>query len=74
MNLLMYDRNQYYIFTVDCLRADRLGCYGYDAGTTLNIDSLAENGVRYENCFSTGPRTNKSFPGIITSPPLTDYV
>ena len=53
------------LLTVDCLRADHLGCYGYDQGTSPMIDKLAKEGVRYERCYSTGPRTNESFPGII---------
>jgi choline-sulfatase len=60
------------LLTVDCLRADRVGCYGYDSATTPVIDSLAADGYRWERCYSTGPRTNESFPGIVASALSTD--
>ncbi len=37
---------------VDTLRADHLGCYGYPRDTSPNIDRLAEEGVRFENCYA----------------------
>ena len=36
---------------IDTLRADHLGCYGYNRNTSPNIDKVAENGVRFEKCF-----------------------
>ena len=60
------------LLTVDCLRADHVSCYGYRTKTTPNIDQLASDGFRWERCYSTGPRTNESFPGIIASALSTD--
>lgn len=60
-------RPHIFLLTVDCLRADRLGCYGYEPDTTPSIDELASNGIRWERCYSTGPRTNESFPGIVAA-------
>jgi len=37
---------------IDTLRADHLGCYGYHRDTSPNIDRLAEQGVRFDNCFN----------------------
>lgn len=37
---------------IDSLRADHLGCYGYHRNTSPNIDRIAENGIRYENCYT----------------------
>jgi arylsulfatase A-like enzyme len=37
---------------IDSLRADHLGCYGYDRATSPTIDSLAEDGVAFEECFA----------------------
>lgn len=65
-------RKHVILLTVDCLRADRLGCYGYHRGTSPNIDRLAKGGIRYARCYSTGPRTNESFPGIVASALSTD--
>ena len=36
------------LITIDTLRADRLGAYGYDGAETPNIDRLAAEGVRFE--------------------------
>ncbi len=39
-------------FDIDTLRADHLGCYGYHRNTSQNIDQVASEGVRFENCFN----------------------
>lgn len=36
---------------LDTLRPDHLGCYGYARNTSPNIDSIAREGVRFENYF-----------------------
>ncbi len=36
---------------VDTTRADHLGCYGYHRSTTPNLDRIAAQGVRFENCY-----------------------
>jgi choline-sulfatase len=38
---------------IDSLRPDHLGCYGYHRQTSPNIDALAAQGVRFENCYVT---------------------
>ena len=38
---------------IDTLRPDHLGCYGYHRRTSPNIDALAEQGQRFENCYVT---------------------
>lgn len=42
------------ILYIDCdsLRADHLGCYGYERNTTPNIDSLANHGMRFTNYYA----------------------
>lgn len=36
---------------IDTLRPDHLGCYGYHRDTSPNIDSLARQSVRFDNCY-----------------------
>ena len=43
------------IFYTDQLRADYLGCYGNKYAITTNIDALAQQGIRYENHYSSSP-------------------
>lgn len=37
------------LITVDALRPDHLGCYGYERDTSPNIDNLARQGVKFIN-------------------------
>ncbi|MEZ4633710.1 MAG: sulfatase [Caldilineaceae bacterium] len=38
-------------FDIDSLRPDHLGCYGYQRQTSPTIDSLAAEGIRFENVY-----------------------
>ena len=38
---------------LDTLRPDHLGCYGYERNTSPNIDSIAADGVRFNNYYCT---------------------
>lgn len=55
------------LITVDSLRADHVGCYGYERNTTPTLDQLAANGQCYKNAFSHACSTRPSFPSILTS-------
>ncbi len=55
------------LVSVDTLRADRLGCYGYERDTSPNIDRLAAKGVVFENCMSQSPWTLPSYGSLFTS-------
>jgi len=37
---------------IDTLRPDHLGCYGYHRDTSPNIDALARQAVRFDNCYN----------------------
>lgn len=54
------------VITVDTLRADRLGCYGFEAALTANIDRLAKEGVRVEHAVASAPITMPSHTTIFT--------
>jgi len=54
------------LITVDALRADHLGCYGYPKNTSPNIDRFAQDALLFENCFSHSPATRPSFASIVS--------
>ena len=55
-----------FLITVDCLRADHVGCIG-GGNLTPNIDRLARDSLVFTRAFANGPGTNQSFPAILTS-------
>ncbi len=54
------------LITIDALRADHLGAYGYGRPTTPALDRLAAEGVRFSNAFSNAPMTVPSLPQLLT--------
>jgi len=52
--------------TIDTLRADHLGCYGYSRVETPNIDDLARAGVRFSHAFTPVPITLPAHTAIFT--------
>ncbi len=52
--------------TIDTLRADHLGCYGYKAIHTPNLDALAANSVRFDRAYSAVPVTLPSHTVMFT--------
>jgi arylsulfatase len=55
------------LITLDALRSDHLGSYGYERETSPNIDGLAAKGVLFKNSFSNAPVTSLSLPSLMTS-------
>src|SRR5260370_14449766 len=54
------------VITIDTLRPDHLGCYGYKRIRTPNIDALAADGVRFERAYTAVPVTLPSHTVIFT--------
>ncbi len=54
------------VVTLDTLRADRLGCYGFRGIGTPNIDAIAADGVLFEQATATAPMTLPSHASIFT--------
>jgi len=54
------------LVTIDTLRADHVGCYGYAVASTPTIDALAGRGVRFQTVVASGPLTGPSHATILT--------
>lgn len=55
------------IFSIDTLRADHLGCYGYFRMTSKYIDAFAKESVLFENAISQSPSTTPSHMSLFTA-------
>jgi arylsulfatase A-like enzyme len=55
------------LVTIDTLRPDRLGCYGYSKIETPNLDEFARRGALFENAITQTPLTAPSHASIFTS-------
>ena len=55
------------LITIDSLRVDHLGCYGYSRDTSPNINKLASKGVLFLQAVSNGGSTPDAFPSILAS-------
>jgi arylsulfatase A-like enzyme len=63
------------LITVDTLRPDHLGCYGYPRDTSPAIDSLAADGVRFTQAHAQRGLTWPSLASILTGQnPITHGV
>src|SRR5215470_2940254 len=54
------------VISIDTLRPDHLGCYGYKQIRTPNIDALAADGTRFERAYTSVPVTLPSHTMIFT--------
>ena len=54
------------LITIDTLRADRVGAYGYAAARTPTMDRLAREGTRFSRAFATAPITLTSHASLMT--------
>lgn len=54
------------LVTIDTLRADRLGCYGYAAAETPHLDALAAAGVRVDPVTTAVPVTLPAHATLFT--------
>jgi len=51
----------------DALRADHLGCYGYERPTSPFIDDFAKESIVFKHAFSNAPWTKPSMGTVFTS-------
>jgi arylsulfatase A-like enzyme/Tfp pilus assembly protein PilF len=54
------------LVTIDTLRADRIGAYGYSRARTPTLDALASRGVRFADATAHAPLTYPSHVSIFT--------
>jgi len=55
------------LISIDTLRPDRLGLYGYDRPVSPNLDAFGRAGVVFEECVSQAPWTAPSHASMLTS-------
>jgi arylsulfatase A-like enzyme len=54
------------LITIDTLRADHLGLYGYRRATSPHIDALGRRGTVFDRAFTFWPKTRGSFVMMMT--------
>ncbi|MBV0903304.1 sulfatase [Haloarcula salina] len=54
------------LLSFDALRADHLGCYGYERDTSPNLDQLAEVSTLFRNAYSASSHTREAVPALLT--------
>lgn len=63
------------LITIDTIRADHFGVYGYSRETTPYMDNFAKTGVLFKNCYAQGSWTVPSMVSLFTSlSPLTHKI
>jgi arylsulfatase A-like enzyme len=55
------------LISIDTLRADHLGCYGYPRETTPHVDAFASGAVLFAETVAPSPQTLPSHASIFTS-------
>jgi len=54
------------LVTVDAMRADHVGAYGYGRNTTPRLDALAKEGVLFEHAYTATPHTSYAIGSLLT--------
>ena len=58
--------NNLLVVTLDTVRADHLGCYGYFRDTTPNLDAFAASALRFTRCTTPVAQTTPSHVSLFT--------
>jgi arylsulfatase A-like enzyme len=59
------------LLSLDTLRADHLGCYGYERATSPRMDALAKEGALFEEAFSPSSWTLPAHMTLLTGLPVS---
>lgn len=54
------------LISIDALRADHVGAYGYERDTTPALDALAKEGVVFEHAYTATPHTSYAVTSMMT--------
>lgn len=54
------------LVSIDALRADHLGAWGYSRATSPHLDALAQRGVRFSWAMTSCPATRCAMPALMT--------
>ncbi len=65
-------RPNFVLVTLDCVRPDHLGCYGYRGVETPNLDRMAASGLLFEQAVTPAPNTWVAHASLFTGcfPPV----
>ncbi len=61
-----HSRPHVILISIDTLRQDHLGLYGYSLDTSPTLDALADESLVFENCFTPAPYTLPSHASMFT--------
>lgn len=59
-------RSTLILFTIDSVRAEHLGAYGYHRPTSPVFDELSARGLRFEHAYAQAPHTSFSITSLLT--------
>lgn len=59
-------RPDVFLYTIDTLRADRLGCYGNPRALSASIDAFAAKAILFENAVAQSSWTKASIASVMT--------
>lgn len=62
-----FEKPNILLITVDSLRHDHVGAYGYALPTTPNIDRIAKEGILFKNAIAQGGWTSPAMISLFTS-------
>ncbi|MCT4598300.1 MAG: sulfatase-like hydrolase/transferase [Vallitalea sp.] len=75
MNTIRANDNKMNLLIImpDQMRADYLGCYGHPTIGTKNIDRLATEGLKFDNCYCAAPLCGPSRISFVTSTYFSEH-
>ncbi len=68
------DKPDIVLVTLDTVRADHLGSYGYERKTSPHLDALAATSVVFERAYAAGPETRTAIAPLVTCKHLVESV